>query len=458
MRVDLQSEIRRAQQYSGIAQAVSGDAGAFKSLNIIHDTEDISDAVNKIQTRLLEEHTELFQRSLLDPDARNQIIHVIDRLIEEEEERGKSGSSSYRISILRESIIERIVGLGVLEPLMQDGTITEIMVNSPTDVFIERAGRLEAVKNRLFANDTEVLQLAQRIVARVGRVLNAENPMVDARLPDGSRVNLVIPPITPFTTITIRRLAHDIVKWQDMLDNKSISPDMVELLQLLVRGRANIVVAGGTGAGKTTLLRQMARFIPDSERIITIEDVDELRLEHPNLVRMEARRGRNSIHQLLVNSLRMRPDRIVIGEVRAEETLDLLEAMGTGHPGSFTTVHAESPQRTVTRIARMMMRGGYEIPYSEILRQIYETVEVIVYCRRMPDYTRRTTHITEVYPDGTFHDLFRLSMKESEDGEVQWVFERANPLSQRLRDKLLENGVWVPEKFLAPVVEKGRDE
>lgn len=446
MRVDLLKELGRASGHIAVPESSAPPSpNGQEPLVVEHDAEDIEQVVHQVQERLLREYPELFQRSLIDPTVRDQLANVIRELIEQTEH----SKNNYRIKLLTETIIERIIGIGPLERFMHDESVTEIMVNSPTDVFVERNGKLERIPRILFRDEEHVLQMAQRIVARVGRVINTENPMVDARLPDGSRVNIVIPPISPHVSITIRRIAKEVVNWHDMLRLGAITADMIEFLQAMVTGRVNIVIAGGTGAGKTTLLRQMAKFIPPTERIITIEDIDELRLEHPNLVRMEARRGRYEIFDLLVNSLRMRPDRIIIGEIRGKESVEFLDAAGTGHPGSMTTVHSESPERTVTRMARMMIKAGYEIPYQEIVKQIHETIELIVYVRRMPDGSRKVTRISEVHADGRLSDIFRLRLDSTDPHRPRWYHEQVGVPSEQLQEKCLENGVTIPERFMA---------
>lgn len=446
MKVDLLRELSRAAARAH-EDAEHESAGTPQPLLLEHDEEDIEHAVRAIQQRLVDEHADLFERSLFEPGAQEALAATVERLIEEE-----AGTSAYRRSVLREAIIDRVVGLGPLQELMHDPRVTEIMVNAPDKVFVERHGRIEPIGSRLFRNDQEVLQLAQRIVARVGRTVNAEEPMVDARLSDGSRVNVVIPPVSEHVTITIRRVSREALSWDDLLRAGSISPEIIDLLEHMVRGKVNIVVAGGTGAGKTTLMRLLCGFIPAHERIITIEDVYELNLDHPNIVRMEAQATRRSrpiqIYDCMINALRMRPDRIIVGEMRGKEAIELLNAMGTGHPGSMTSVHSESPKQTITRIARMMLQGGYEIPYQEIIRQIHETVELIVYCRRLPDGSRKVTHVTEVLPDGTFVDLFRLVLREEPNGQVVYGFRQVACPTPRLVEKCLENGVRIPKTFL----------
>jgi pilus assembly protein CpaF len=315
------------------------------------------------------------------------------------------------------ALYAQIVGLGPLQPLLEDPSVNEIMVNGPAQVYVERAGRLQRTAVR-FRDDREILELIERIVAPLGRRIDESSPMVDARLKDGSRVNAIIPPLAlRGPSLTIRKFPERALTMDDLEQIGTVSGGMVELLRSAVRGRLNIVVSGGTASGKTTLLNSLSAFIPSDERIVTIEDAAELRLQQDHVVALETRpanlegRGEVTIRQLVRNALRMRPDRIVVGEVRAGEALDMLQAMNTGHDGSLTTVHANAPRDVLSRIETMVLMAGFELPVRAIREQIASALDLIVHAQRMRDGSRRVTHITEVQGmEGeviVLQDLFR---------------------------------------------------
>ena len=300
------------------------------------------------------------------------------------------------------NVLNEAVGLGPLEKLLADDTITEIMVNCADEIFIERSGRLERCPVA-FTSDRAVLGVIERIVSPLGRRIDESSPMVDARLKDGSRVNAIIPPLAlRGPCLTIRKFSKRRYGSEDMLSFGSLTADMVKFLQICVEHRKNIIIAGGTGAGKTTLLNVLSNFIPQHERIVTIEDSAELQINHLNLVPLEARppnaegRGQVTIRDLLKNSLRMRPDRIVVGECRSGETLDMLQAMNTGHDGSLTTVHANTPRDVLSRLEVMVLMAGMDLPVTAIREQIASAVNIIVQQSRFSCGARKVTHITEI--------------------------------------------------------------
>jgi pilus assembly protein CpaF len=303
---------------------------------------------------------------------------------------------------LVDEILHEVHGLGPIEPLMRDPEVSDILVNTSKQVYIERQGKLEPT-TVIFRNNEHLLQIIDRIVSRVGRRVDESSPMVDARLPDGSRVNAIIPPLALDGPImSIRRFGRTPLTIDDLVRNGSVSPEMVTLLRAMVRARLNILVSGGTGSGKTTLLNCLSAFVPDNERIVTIEDSAELQLQQPHVVRLETRpqnvEGRGEVTQrdLLRNSLRMRPDRIIVGEVRGAESLDMLQAMNTGHDGSISTVHANSARDSLNRLEMMMQMAGFELPIRAMRQQISLALDVIVATARMNDGTRKITSITEV--------------------------------------------------------------
>lgn len=336
---------------------------------------------------------------------------------------------------LIEDTLDEVVGLGPLERLMADGAVSEIMVNSASEIFVERSGRLEAT-SLAFSSEAAVRSVIERIVAPIGRRIDESSPMVDARLPDGSRVNAVIPPLAvKGSALTIRRFGRQMLHPDDLVRLGSASPRIVAFLQQCIALRRNLVISGGTGSGKTTLLNVLAEFIPVSERLVTIEDAAELSLGHANLVRLEARppnsegRGQVAIRDLLRNALRMRPDRIIVGECRGGEALDMLQAMNTGHDGSLTTVHANSPRDVVARLETMVLMAGMDLPLNAIREQIAASIEIIVQQARATDGRRRIVEIAEITgTEGSrvlMQPLFRYRNGRFDDcGNVPQFYER----------------------------------
>jgi pilus assembly protein CpaF len=354
---------------------------------------------------------------------------------------------------LRDVVLNEIVGLGPLEALLADDSVTEIMVNRHSDIFIERAGRLTR-SDISFSNDAAVLAAIERIVSPLGRRIDESSPMVDARLKDGSRVNAVIPPLAiKGPSLTIRKFARGKLNEHDLIGFGSISREMVEFLRVAVKLRANIVVSGGTGSGKTTLLNVLSNFIPDDERIVTVEDAAELQLNQPNLVSLEARpaniegRGAVAIRDLVKNCLRMRPDRIIVGECRGGEALDMLQAMNTGHDGSLTTAHANSPRDCLSRLEVMTLMSGLEVPVQAIREQVASAVHVIVQQTRFSCGTRKVTFITEVTGiEGSLiqmQDIFRFEQDGfDEQGKVRGHFVPTGHIPDFYQD-LIRRGVPV---------------
>jgi len=310
-------------------------------------------------------------------------------------------SPDVREALLRE-LLDELVGYGPIQSLLDDPTISEVMVNGPRRVFIERGGKVEATQVH-FEDDNHVLRVIDRIVSPLGRRVDYDSPLVDARLPDGSRVNAVVAPVAlDGPSITIRKFARKKPTVEDLIGYGSITPDMAEFLRACVIARLNIVISGGTGSGKTTLLNVLSNFIPEADRIVTIEDSAELKLSQINLVRLEAKppnvEGKNAvtIRDLVRNALRMRPERIVVGEVRGGEALDMLQAMNTGHDGSLTTLHANSPRDAISRMETLALMAGLDLPQQVVREQIAAAVDLIVQQARLEDGSRKVTHITEV--------------------------------------------------------------
>lgn len=303
---------------------------------------------------------------------------------------------------IAQEILEEVFGLGPIEPLLQDPGISDVLVNGFKEVYVERAGLLEETKV-VFKDDAHLMHIIQKIVSAIGRRIDESSPMVDARLADGSRVNVIIPPLAiDGPHISIRRFGHTPVTEQDLLGNQTLTAPMLDLLKAAVAARLNVIISGGTGAGKTTLLNVLSGYISSKERIVTIEDSAELQLKQRHVVRLECRppnaegKGAVQARQLVINSLRMRPNRIVVGEVRGEEALDMLQAMNTGHDGSMTTIHANSPRDALARMETMGMMANLNLPEKAIRKQIASAVSLIVQIARFTDGTRRITHITEI--------------------------------------------------------------
>jgi pilus assembly protein CpaF len=352
-----------------------------------------------------------------------------------------------------EQIAAEILGFGPLQPLLDDDSITEIMVNGAKNVYVERRGKIQRAPIT-FENNEHVMRIIERIVAPLGRRIDESSPYVDARLPDGSRVNAVIPPISLVgPVLTIRKFARNPITVDQLIQFGSITPEAIQLLDACVKARLNIVISGGTGSGKTTLLNVLSGFIPADERIITIENAAELQLRQEHVVTLESRppniegRGEITIRQLVINSLRMRPDRIIVGEIRDEAALDMLQAMNTGHDGSMTTLHSNSPRDTLSRLETMVMMAGMDLPVRAIREQVSSAIDVIVHQERLRDGTRKVVNICEVSGmEGdviTMTDIYQFEQAGYENGKV---IGRLRPTG--LRPRFYENieaaGIHLP--------------
>ena len=340
--------------------------------------------------------------------ARQQLLGVIHQLL------GQPGLplSAIEREELAQEVMDEVFGLGPLEPLLQDPTVSDILVNTWNTVYVERHGVLEETQVA-FKDNIHLMHIVDKIVSGVGRRVDESSPMVDARLPDGSRVNVIVPPLAvDGPIVSIRRFGSTPLTGQDLVSKGALTSEMLEVLQKAVQARLNIVVSGGTGAGKTTLLNVLSGFISERERIVTIEDSAELQLKQKHVVRLECRppnvEGKGAVHQreLVINALRMRPDRIVIGEVRGGEALDMLQAMNTGHDGSVTTIHANNPRDALARIETMALMANLSLPEKALRNQIASAIHIIVQVSRMSDGTRRVTHVTEL--TGTNGDIISL--------------------------------------------------
>jgi pilus assembly protein CpaF len=366
---------------------------------------------------------------------------------------------------ISDEVLHEVFGLGPIEPLLADPTISDILVNGHRQVYVERKGILELTNVR-FHDDGHLLRIIDKIVSQVGRRVDESNPMVDARLSDGSRVNAIIPPLAvDGPLLSIRRFGTDRLMPNDLVERGSLTRGMMQLLEAAVKAKLNLVVSGGTGAGKTTLLNALSVFISPKERIVTIEDAAELQLKQPHLARLETRppnlEGQGAVRQrqLLINSLRMRPDRIIVGEVRGEEALDMLQAMNTGHDGSLTTVHANTPRDAISRLEVMVTLANANMHLTAIRQQVASAVHVLVQCSRMSDGSRRVTNITEVTGMETdivtLQDIFVFEKRGlAPSGKVLGRF-CATGILPKFNEKLVTAGIRLPLDMFDEVVEIG---
>lgn len=393
---------------------------------------------------------------LNDPNLSEDQLHSLVReelnSVVEGEQAPLTGEERQR---LINEVRDDVLGLGPLQRLIDDPTVTEIMVNGPDNVYIEQAGKLTRAPVR-FTSEDQLRRIIERIVTRMGRRIDESSPMVDARLEDGSRVNAVIPPLAfSGSTLTIRKFAKDPFKVPDLIRFGTLTPQMARLLKACVEGKLNVIVSGGTGTGKTTLLNVLSSFIPTHDRIITIEDAVELQLQQDHVVRLESRpsniegKGEITIRDLVRNSLRMRPDRIVVGEVRGGETLDMLQAMNTGHDGSLSTVHANSPRDAIARLETLVLMAGMELPLRAIREQIASAVDLIVQLERLRDGSRRVTAVTEVVGmEGqivTLQDVYVFDYAAGQDATGRFL---GVPIPTGVRPKFMErlddHGITLP--------------
>src|SRR6266508_2311517 len=410
--------------------------------------ESFRDVKFRIQNRVIQD---------LDPkldlsnqvEVRRQIEEIFGKVIDEE---GLALTRAERVRML-EQITDEIIGLGPLEPLLRDESITEVMVNGPRQVYIERSGKLE-LTNVVFQNDDHVMRIIDRIIAPIGRRVDESSPMVDARLTDGSRVNAIIPPLSLVgPVITIRKFSASPFTTDDLVRFGTSTPDMFDFLRACVEARLNIFVSGGTGSGKTTMLNILSSFIPNDERIITIEDAAELQLRQEHVVTLESRpsnvegEGEITIRDLLRNALHMRPDRIIVGECRAGEALDMIQAMTTGQEGSLSTGHANSPRDLLRRLEPMVLMTGYEMPLRAIREQVASAVDLIVHTARLKDGTRKVVNITEVYgiedDEILTQDVFAFEQTGVEDGRVQGDLKPTG-IRPTFMGKFQANGIQLP--------------
>ena len=454
-------EAPKQHHHTQMASAFAGRRTAVVELDQIQELR------LAIHRRIVDEMTVTEQMLLAQGEsAREQIKALISSYFEKEMANNSySLSRAERLSLV-DDICDEMLGLGPLEPLLKDPTITEIMVNGPKDVFVEREGKLLLSDTR-FSDDAHLMSIIERILAPLGRRVDESSPLVDARLSDGSRVNIIIPPLSLVgPVVTIRKFSQKALGAEDLVRFGTLDENMAAFLEACVKARLNILVSGGTGSGKTTTLNVLSSFIPATERIVTIEDAAELRLQQRHVVTLEARpaniegTGAVTIRDLVRNALRMRPDRIIVGEVRTGEALDMLQAMNTGHDGSLTTAHANSPRDVLSRLETMTLMAGMELPVRAVRTQVSSAIDIILQQSRIKDGSRKITHITEVQGmEGDtiiLQDLFRYVQDYIDDNGKSVGHFESTGLQPAFMDKFRMNGVELPYNMFGGTGKGGR--
>lgn len=413
-----------------------------------------------IHAKIIDEMPEALQRAINQSTGdQKEVRRMVENICAEEVRNNPFAVPLGDRERLVDELISEIMGLGPIEPFLQDSSVSEVMVNGPDSIYIERSGHLIKTETR-FRNAEHLMHIIDRIVSAVGRRVDESSPMVDARLLDGSRVNVIIPPLSLIgPCLTIRKFSRDVLTVDKMIEFGSFDERMAQFLEACVRGRLNVVVSGGTGSGKTTLLNVLSSYVPESERIVTLEDSAELQLHQDNLVTLETRpaniegEGEISMRDLVRNALRMRPDRIIVGEVRTGEALDMLQAMNTGHDGSMTTAHANSARDLLSRLETMVLMSGMELPLRAIRSQIASAVDIVVQIARMRDGSRKIINISEITGmEGdiiTMQDLFRFEQQGIDgDGRLrgEFVSEGLRPMCS---EKLELNGIHLPMELFS---------
>ena len=408
-----------------------------------------------IHAKIIDEMPEALQRAINQSTGdQKEVRRMVENICAEEVRNNPFAVPLGDRERLVDELISEIMGLGPIEPFLQDSSVSEVMVNGPDSIYIERSGHLIKTETR-FRNTEHLMHIIDRIVSAVGRRVDESSPMVDARLLDGSRVNVIIPPLSLIgPCLTIRKFSRDVLTVDKMIEFGSFDERMAQFLEACVRGRLNVVVSGGTGSGKTTLLNVLSSYVPESERIVTLEDSAELQLHQDNLVTLETRpaniegEGEISMRDLVRNALRMRPDRIIVGEVRTGEALDMLQAMNTGHDGSMTTAHANSARDLLSRLETMVLMSGMELPLRAIRSQIASAVDIVVQIARLRDGSRKIINISEITGmEGdiiTMQDLFRFEQQGIDgDGRLRGEFVTTG-LRPMCSEKLELNGIHLP--------------
>ena len=443
--------------------SLSERVAAARQVQTAEPEADRSDALIELRGRLHFKVVEelgptLYDRQMSDAELRLRVLEMLEWAVDQERELPLT--SADRRALLNE-IASDVLGYGPIDPLLNDPDVTEVMVNGPFDVYFEKDGKIELSDIR-FVDEVHLRRIIDKIVGQIGRRVDEATPMVDARLPDGSRVNAVIHPLAiggPF--LTIRKFAVDPYQEADLINFGTLTQRVADFVRACVRGRLNILVSGGTGSGKTTTLNVVSSYIPSDERIVTVEDAAELQLHQDHVLTLESRptniegKGEVTIRELVRNTLRMRPDRIVVGEVRGGEALDMLQAMNTGHDGSLTTIHSNSPRDTLSRLETMVLMAGFDLPVRAIREQVASAVDLIIHITRLKDGTRRVTHVTEVEGmEGeiiTLQDLFLFDygMGVDEDGKYEGRL-KATGIRPSFSQDLEDRGIRLPADLFDP--------
>lgn len=448
----------RLQGVIATSTAVSNPAiaAAVNNRSVLHEHTAYHDLKSRIHEGLLKRMDLAVMESLPQERLLSEIKSLVERLLVEE----RTPINDTERQRIIQDVQHEILGLGPLEPLLADPTISDILVNTHRQVYVERRGKLE-ITDTHFANEAHLRKIIDRIVSRIGRRVDESSPMVDARLPDGSRVNAIIPPLAlDGSLLSIRRFAVVPLKVDDLIRYKSMTPEVAEIISGLVKAKCSILISGGTGSGKTTLLNIMSSFIPPSERIITIEDAAELQLQQPHVVRLETRppnvegKGEVSQRSLVRNSLRMRPDRVIIGEVRGAEAIDMLQAMNTGHEGSMATVHANTPRDALSRVENMVGMANLNLPPKAVRQQISSAITAVIQVSRLPDGKRKILSIQEITGmEGdviTMQEIYTFEQSGvTADGTVQGHF-RATGIRPKFAERLRVFGVPLRDDLFDP--------
>ena len=441
-----------SERVAAARQIETADVGANR-------IDALSELRGRLHFKVVEElGPTLYDRQMSDAELRLRVLEMLEWAIDQEQ--GLPLTSADRRALMNE-IASDVLGYGPIDPLLNYPDVTEVMANGPYDVYYEKAGKLHKSDVR-FVDETHLRRIIDKIVGQIGRRVDEATPMVDARLPDGSRVNAIIAPLAiggPF--LTIRKFAVDPYQEADLINFGTITQRVADFLRACVRGRLNILISGGTGSGKTTTLNVVSSYIPNDERIVTVEDAAELQLHQEHVLTLESRpsnlegKGEVTIRDLVRNTLRMRPDRIVVGEVRGGEALDMLQAMNTGHDGSLTTVHSNSPRDTLSRIETMVLMAGFDLPMRAIREQIASAVDLIIHVSRLKDGTRRVTHVTEVEGmEGeiiTLQDLFLFDYGMGVDDDGKYLGRlKATGIRPTFSEELEQQGIRLPADLFNP--------